>query len=307
MKKVLYLLLFSFTAQVMFAQGIDNARLERLIMNKVAEAENRRKKDQQKEENVQETHYKVATKTQNETAKIQQVANELHNNYRAENYISGLSQNPDYRAFTNQNDKKQQENRVAALEGRNTESAQKEKEELEKKRADDLKNAKLAPTEVTILNYESGNIEKVRPYLVEQMPHQRGWRIMTRNGKRVVYMNKGAYEDIKNGRQIADGASENNNNLNLKTSECEEDNQNSVKLSKSNDSQVNNTSQTKGKKTDNKPIRPKNIAKTKGGVKPITKNDDVQVDGNCNDQSCLDANVMRELQKQKQKKIKNKK
>lgn len=81
-------------------------------------------------------------------------------------------------------------------------------------------------------------------------------------------------------------------------------NQNSVKLSKSNDSQVNNTSQTKGKKTDNKPIRPKNIAKTKGGVKPITKNDDVQVDGNCNDQSCLDANVARELRKQKQKKNK---
>lgn len=196
MKKVLYLLLFSFTAQVMFAQGIDQSRLERLIMNKVAEAEKRRKMDQQKEENVQETHYKVATKTQNETAKIQQVANELHNNYRAENYISGLSQNPDYRAFTNQNDKKQQENRVAALEGRNTESAQKEKEELEKKRADDYKNAKQAPTAVPILNHES-EIEMVRPYLVEQLLPPRGWVKKKRNGKLIVYMSKGVYEQAR--------------------------------------------------------------------------------------------------------------
>ena len=89
--------------------------------------------------------------------------------------------------------------------------------------------------------------------------------------------------------------------------DCELDkaNRNAVEIIKSNDSQVKNMSQTKGKKTDNKPIRPKNIAKTKGGVKPITKNDDVQVNGNCNDQRCLDANVARELQKQKQKKIKN--
>ena len=79
-------------------------------------------------------------------------------------------------------------------------------------------------------------------------------------------------------------------------------NRNAVEIIKSKDSQVNNTSQTKVKKPGNKPKRPKSIPKTDGGVKPITKKDEAQIDGDCNDQSCLDADVLRKRPKPKQKK-----
>lgn len=67
---------------------------------------------------------------------------------------------------------------------------------LEKKWADDFKNAKQAPTDVPILNHES-EIEMVRPYLVEQLLPPRGWVKKKRNGKLVVYMSKGVYEQAR--------------------------------------------------------------------------------------------------------------
>lgn len=66
---------------------------------------------------------------------------------------------------------------------------------LEKKWSNEIKNAKQAKAPVPILKY--GEIELVRPFLVDLLLPNNGWRELRRNGKLVVYMNRELYENAR--------------------------------------------------------------------------------------------------------------
>ena len=87
------------------------------IIKKVERAQKEAQRQQQKQLDEQRRHDQAVAKSQQENYVNQQVAQQLWSENKPEDYINpDPNQNPGYHAFTNYNDKIQQENRVAVLE-----------------------------------------------------------------------------------------------------------------------------------------------------------------------------------------------
>lgn len=118
MKKILLILMALLLAQSSFADWNPN-RTYNVLLKKVEEEERRMKREQQKQRDEQRRLDQAVANAQQENYVNQQIAQQLWNEHKPEDYINpNPTQNPGYRAFTNQNDKIQQENRIAVLEER---------------------------------------------------------------------------------------------------------------------------------------------------------------------------------------------
>lgn len=118
MKKILLILMALLLAQSSFADWNPN-RTYNVLLKKVEEEERRMRREQQKQRDEQRRLDQAVANAQQENYVNQQIAQQLWNEHKPEDYINpNPTQNPGYRAFTNQNDKIQQENRIAVLEER---------------------------------------------------------------------------------------------------------------------------------------------------------------------------------------------